>query len=325
MAIKRISSISAVAALCLLSFSVAAEEKLPPVVRLVVGYPPGGSVDYVARSIAEPLQKLLKTTVIVENRPGAGGRIGAAYLKAAPNDGSVILVAPNALTTLQSLIYADSLTYRVSEDFTPVSRLISYPFTIAVPGSSAVKSMADLRTWMKDHPNEATYGSSGAGGFGHFSGLVLGKAMGIAWVHVAYKGGAPLVNDLAGGHVAAGIDTIVDQIPHHRGGRIRILATLTSTRYGLASDIPSLGEQGVKGVNLEGWTGLYVSSKVPSSIVDQIDRAAGKVMADPALVEKLNSQMIQAAYQSSSAFRKTQADDLAQWAPVLRASGFKPE
>ncbi|KAI3605382.1 hypothetical protein D8I24_2485 (plasmid) [Cupriavidus necator H850] len=325
MGIKRIPAISLASALCLLSLSVAAEDKLPPVVRLVVGYPPGGSVDYLARSIAEPMQKLLKTTVIVENRPGAGGRVAAAYLKTAPTDGSVILVAPNALTTLQSLIYADTLPYKLSDDFTPVSRLISYPFTIAVPASSPIKNIADLKAWMKDHSGEATYGSSGAGGFGHFSGLILGKAMGISWVHAPYKGGAPLVNDLAGGHLAAGIDTIVDQIPHHRGGKIRILATLTSTRYALAPDIPSVGEQGVKRVNLEGWTGLFVSSKVPTNLIDQIDRAAGKAMADPTLVERLHAQMIQAAYQPTSEFRRTQADDLAQWAPVLKASGFKPE
>lgn len=325
MGIKRISAISLASALCLLSLSVAAEDKLPSVVRLVVGYPPGGSVDYLARSIAEPMQKLLKTTIIVENRPGAGGRIAAAYIKTAPADGSVILVAPNALTTLQSLIYADTLPYKLSDDFRPVSRLIAYPFAIAVPASSPVKTIAELKAWMKDHAGEATYGSSGAGGFGHFSGLILGKAMGISWVHAPYKGGAPLVNDLAGGHLAAGIDTITDQIPHHRGGKIRILATLTSTRYALAPDIPSVGEQGVKGVNLEGWTGLFVSSKVPTSLVDQIDRAAGKAMADPTLVERLQGQMIQAAYQPASEFRKTQAEDLAQWAPVLKASGFKPD
>lgn len=324
MGIKRMSAVSLVSALCLMSLSVAADDKIPSIVRLVVGYPPGGSVDYLARSIAEPMQKLLKTTVIVENRPGAGGRVAAAYIKTAPTDGSVILVAPNALTTLQSLVYADTLPYKLS-DFTPVSRLISYPFTIAVPATSQVKSIADLRSWMKDHPSEASYGSSGAGGFSHFSGLVLGKAMGISWVHAPYKGGAPLINDLAGGHLPAGIDTIVDQIPHHRGGKIRILATLTVTRYTLAPDIPSVGEQGIKGVNLEGWTGLFVSSKVPVNLIEQIDRAAGKAMADPALVARLNAQMIQAAYQPTSEFRKTQADDLAQWAPVLKASGFKPE
>jgi len=178
---------------------------------------------------------------------------------------------------------------------------------------------------MKEHPSEASYGSSGAGGFSHFSGLVLGKAMGIGWVHAPYKGGAPMVNDLAGGHLPAGIDTIVDQIPHHRGGKIRILATLTTARYALSPDIPAVGEQGIKGVNLEGWTGLFVSSKVPANLIDQIDRAAGKAMTDPTLVERLNAQLIQVAYQPTSEFRKTQNDDLAQWAPVLKASGFKPE
>ncbi|TDF64979.1 tripartite tricarboxylate transporter substrate-binding protein [Cupriavidus sp. L7L] len=325
MDVKRLSAISLASALCLLSMSVPAEDKLPPVIRLVVGYPPGGSVDYLARSLAEPMQKLLQTTVIVENRPGAGGRVAAAYIKTAPTDGSVVLVAPNALTTLQSLIYADTLPYKLSDDFTPVSRLISYPLTIAVPASSPVKDMADLRAWMKGHSAEASYGSSGAGGFGHFSGLVLGKALGISWVHAPYKGGAPLVNDLAGGHLPAGIDTIVDQIPHHRGGKIRILATLTSARYALAPDIPSVGEQGIKGVNLGGWTGLFVSSKVPAKLVEQIDRAVGKAMTDPTLVQRLNAQMIQTAYQPTSEFRKTQAVDLAQWAPVLKASGFKPE
>jgi len=302
-----------------------ANAQLPPVVRLIVGYPPGGSVDYLARTLAEPLQQALKTTVIVENRPGAGGRIAAFYLKNAPADGSVIMVAPNALITLQSLIYAGTLNYNVSEDFTPVSKLTSYPLAVAVPASLPVKNIADLKTWLKAHPAEASFGSSGAGGLSHFSGLLLGKAMGVTWTHAPYKGGAPLINDLAGGHIPAGIDTVIDQIPHHRGGKIRILATLTSERYPLATDLPSLGEQGIRDLNIEGWVGLYVSSKVPSNIAEQIDQATAKVLASPAFTEKLNKQLIQVTYQPGREFRKQQDEDFKLWAPVLKASGFKPE
>jgi len=299
-------------------------QTLPPTIKLVVPYPPGGSVDTLARLIAQPLQEQLKTTVVVDNKPGAGGRISASQLKRSPPDGSVILIAPNALTTIQSLVYAGQLDYKVMEDFIPLSRLTSFPMSLAVPATSPFKTAPQLVAAMKG-AKDANYGTSGAGGLAHFAGLEFGKATGIEWTHVAYKGGAPLITDLIGGHLPVAIDTLVDQIEHQRGGKIRVLGIFSDKRYSLAPDVPTLAEQGIKVPQAEGWFGAFLPAKTPAAVVTQIDHAMAKAIANPEVKEKLNKLVLQTAYLNSADFTKLQAAELQQWAPVVRDSGFKPD
>lgn len=303
-----------------------AHAQLPPLVKLVVPYPAGGSVDTTARLLQHPLQQQLKTTVVVENRPGAGGRIAASQVKHDRADGSVILIAPNALTTIQSLVYADKIDYTIAADFTPVSKLASYSFGVAVPGSSPVTTAGELREQLlRSKPGSASYGTSGAGGMSHFSGVALGKATGVNWTHVPYKGGAPLITDLIGGHIPAGIDTLIDQIEHHRAGKIRIVGTFSAQRNPLAPDIRTLAEQGIAVAPVEGWVGAFVSSRTPKETVDRIDQAIGRVLADSQLKAKLNRLVMDTSYMPSAQFRLLQAAELQQWAPIVRDSGFKPE
>jgi tripartite-type tricarboxylate transporter receptor subunit TctC len=284
-------------------------------IRLIVPYPPGGSVDTLARLLQGPLQEQLKSTVIVENRPGAGGRIAASQVKRERADGSAVLIAPNALTTFQSLVYAAQIDYSITEDFIPVSRLVAFPLAIAVSANSPIRSVADLTAAVKEKRAVAHFGTSGAGGMAHFSGLMFAKATGVQWTHVPYKGGAPLVQDLIGGHVPVGIDTVIDQIEHH-----------SNQRFALAPDIPTLAEQGVSGLpSIEGWFGAFVPAKTPGDVVARLDQAFGRVLADPQLKAKLNNIVIDVSYLPSAEFTKLQAAELQQWAPVVRDSGFKPE
>ncbi|MDO8778260.1 MAG: tripartite tricarboxylate transporter substrate-binding protein [Burkholderiaceae bacterium] len=300
-------------------------QPMPPLIKLVVPYPPGGSVDTLARLMAQPLQEQLKTTVVVDNRPGAGGRIAASQVKRESADGSVILIAPNALTTIQSLVYAGRLDYSIKDDFTAVSKLASYPFGLAVPVTSPFKTAGELREQLRAKPAMASFGTSGAGGMAHFSGVLFGQVVGVPWTHVAFKGGAPLITDLIGGHVPVGIDTLIDQIEHHRAGKIRILGTFSTQRYSLAPELPTLAEQGVPLPNVEGWFGAFVSSKTPKATVTRIDQAIGKVLANPELKAKMNKLVIDVTYLPSDQFAKAQAAELVQWAPVVRDSGFKPD
>jgi tripartite-type tricarboxylate transporter receptor subunit TctC len=141
--------------LALAAFNLPAQAQVPALIKLVVPYPPGGSVDTMARLLQQPLQEQLKTTVVVENKPGAGGRIAASQLKRDPADGSVVLIAPNALTTIQSLVYAEKIDYQVMNDFTPVARLAAYPLSLAVPASSPVRNLADLQAQVRQNPQAA--------------------------------------------------------------------------------------------------------------------------------------------------------------------------
>lgn len=304
---------------------VPARSQVPQTIKLVVGYPPGGSVDTLARFMGQALQESLKTTVIVDNRPGAGGRIAAAQFKRAPADGSEIMIAPNALTTVQSLVYADKLGYSVLDDFTPVAKLASYPFALSVPGSSSIRTANDLTAWVKANPAQAAYGSSGAGGMSHFAGLRFAKAAGVEWAHIPYKGGAPLINDLVGGHVGAAVDTVIDHIEHARAGKIRIVGIFSQKRYALAPELPTLAEQGIQGLDIEGWFGAFVPAGTPPAMVARLDDAFGKALADPALKAKLNKLVIEVSYLHNNDFRKLQAAELQAWAPVVRDSGFKPD
>lgn len=307
------------------AFAVQAETALPPTIKLVVPYPPGGSVDTVARYIQQPLQEILKSVVIVDNRPGAGGRIAASQVKRDPADGSVVLIAPNALTTIQSLVYAGKIDYSITDDFKAVSKIASYPFSVAVPASSNIKNAGELTTWMKANAGSAAYGTSGAGGMAHFSGLMMSKTAGIPWSHIAYKGGAPLMTDLIGGHIPAGVDTLIDQIEQHRAGKIRVLGIFSNQRYPLAPEIPTLAEQNIKLPQIEGWFGAFVPAKTPADVVARIDQAIGRVLADPQMKAKMNKMVIEPTYVGSTEFSKQQTAELQQWAPVVRESGFKPE
>ncbi len=303
--------------------TVAAQSSAP--VRLVVPYPAGGSVDTLARLLQQPLQAQLQTDVIVENRPGAGGRIAAASLPREAKDGTTVLIAPNALTTLQSVIYADQIDYDVRTDFQPVSRLVSFPIGVSVAADSPILNMDDLKAAMQDNPEMANYGTSGAGGMAHFAGLMLGDAADIDWTHVPFKGGAPLVNDLIGGHIAVGIDTVVDHVEYQRAGKLRILAIFSPERYSLAPNIPTMAEQGVDNVpTVEGWFGAFVPAGTDPAAVDRLDEALAAVVQDPAMQKRLNQLMLDVSYLPHDEFTQLQADELDQWGPVIEESGFKP-
>ena len=311
--------------LALAAFHLPAQAQVPALIKLVVPYPPGGSVDTMARLLQQPLQEQLKTTVVVENKPGAGGRIAASQLKRDPADGSVVLIAPNALTTIQSLVYAEKIDYQVMNDFTPVARLAAYPLSLAVPASSPVKNLTDLQAQLRQNPSTALYGTSGAGGLAHFLGVAFGKSAGLNWSHVPFKGGAPLITDLIGGHIPAGIDTIIDQIEQHRAGKIRIVGTFSQQRYALAPEVPTLAEQGATIGPVDGWFGAFVPAKTPKDMVAKLDKAMGTALASPELTAKLNKLLIEVSYLPSAPFSQLQAAELKQWAPVVRDSGFKPE
>jgi tripartite-type tricarboxylate transporter receptor subunit TctC len=304
--------------------ALAAEPNLPETIKLVVGYPPGGSVDIVARLLAQPLSKNLGKNVIIENRPGAGGRIAAGTTKHAATDGSVVMIAPNALTTIQTLVYDGKLAYDITKDFIPVSRLASYPFALSVNAGSNIKNVADLNQWLKNHPEQSNYGSSSAGGMAHFSGLLYSKAANVNWTHVAFNGGSPLINAILGDHIVAGVDTLIDHYEQFKAGNLRILGLFSQQRYKLAPEIPTLEEQGVKGLNVEGWYGAYVPAATDPAVVSQLDKALGITMADAEFVKKLNHLVIQPAYLSSPDFKKLQDEELKSWAPTIRDSGFKP-
>jgi tripartite-type tricarboxylate transporter receptor subunit TctC len=295
-------------------------------IKLLVGFPPGGSTDTMARVLADKLSLVLKQPVIVENKPGAGGRIAAQALKASPADGLTYMVAPNATPVFQALLYPSSvLRYVVLKDFTPVGIVASYPLALAVGPDVPAKNAAEYVAWLKANPKKASFGTAGAGGQTHFSGLQFGKAVGVAMQAVPYRGNGPLVTDLVGGQVPSGVMTASDVLPHQKGGKVRVLGVFGPRRSPLLPEVPTLKEQGIPVDTGDAWTGIWAPAKTPKPQLERFQHALKYVMALPEVREQFQKLTLTPDFRSPEEMDALLRKELEYWAPVIKTSGFTPE
>jgi tripartite-type tricarboxylate transporter receptor subunit TctC len=295
-------------------------------IKLLVGFPPGGSTDTLARVLADKLGPVLKQSVIVENKPGAGGRIAAQVLKQSAPDGLTYMVAPNATPVFQSLLYPTSvLRFDVLQDFTPVGMVASYPLALAVSPQVPAKTAAEYIQWLKAHPAKSTFGTAGAGGQTHFSGMQFGKAVGIDMHVVPYRGNGPLVSDLLGGQVPAGVLTAGDILPHQKAGRVKVLGVFGAKRSPLLPDVPTFVEQGINVETGDAWTGVWAPAKTPKAQLERMQRALKEVMALPEVKEQLQKLTFTPDFRPAEEMDALERKELAYWAPIIKASGFTPE
>lgn len=308
-----------------LALGAQAQDRQP--VRILVGFAPGGSTDTVTRLLAEKLRGVLGQTVIVENKPGAGGRLAAEALKHSAPDGLTYMVAPNATPVFQALLYPVSvLRYDMLTDLTPVAMLVSYPLALAVSAKVGLHDAKDYVNWVKSNPANAAFGSAGLGGQTHFSGLQLAKAAGVELNVVPYKGNGPLITDLLGGHVPAGIMTAGDIVPYQRSGQVKVLAVFGSKRSPLLPDVPTLMEQGFKVDTGDAWTGMWAPAKTPKAELVRMQAALKQVLAMPDVRDILTSkQTMQPDFRPAAELDALQRKELAYWGPVIKATGFKPD
>jgi tripartite-type tricarboxylate transporter receptor subunit TctC len=290
-------------------------------IKIIVPYAAGGSSDIVARLIADKLKDILGQTVIVENKPGAGGRIGAEYAKGQPADGSSMLVMNPALFVVSPLVYS-KLPYDPDNDFRPLSQVQVYQFVLSVPASSPIKDVKGLIEWLKKNPNQANYGSPAAGSLPHFFGLMVGKYAGVEMVHVSYNGSGPLITALIGGQIPMGVDTYDAQSQLHPD-KIRILATAGASRK--HPDIPTFKELGYKDIEGVGWNGMVVPAKTPQAIVDKLSQAIVKVIKMPDVTQKLQQIGADATGTTAEEFGRIIKQDREKWGPIIKASGFKAD
>ena len=289
-------------------------------VKIIVPYAPGGSSDIVARLIADKLKDILGQAVIVENKPGAGGRIGTEYSKNQPADGSSMLVMNPALFVVSPLVYS-KLAYDPDLDFKPISQVQIYHFVLSVPANSPIKDLKGLMEWLKKNPKQANYGSPAAGSLPHFFGLMIGKYASVEMVHVSYNGSGPLITALIGGHIPMGVDTYDAQSRYHPD-KIRILATAGTSRKD--PDIPTFKELGyeIEGV---GWNGIVVPAKTPQAIVDKLSQAIVKVVKMPEVKQKLEQIGAEATGTTAEEFARVIKQDRERWGPIIKASEFKAD
>jgi len=305
----------------ILSVPLGSTQEIKGPIKIIVPYASGGSSDIVSRLIADKLKDILGQTVIVENKPGAGGRIGAEYAKGQPADGSSMLVMNPALFVVSPLVYS-KLPYDPDNDFKPVSQVQVYQFILSVPGSSPIKNVKELIDWIKKNPKQANYGSPATGSLPHFFGLMVGKYAGVEMVHASYNGSGPLITALIGGQIPMGVDTYDAQSPHHPD-KIRILATAGTSRK--HPDIPTFQELGYRDIEGAGWNGFVVPSKTPQPILNKLSQAIVKAVKMPDVTQKLEQLGADVSGTTAEEFATIIKRDREKWGPIIKASGFKAD
>lgn len=291
------------------------------VLRIVVGYPPGGGSDRVARIVAEKLGTALGSPVIVENRAGAGGRVAAQYVKNQPANQPTLMLANPAVMVVSPLVVND-VGYDADKDFVPVSEVNSYLFGVAVSSAVPVKELQHLLAWLKANPKQANVGVPATGSLPHFFALMLGQKAGVEVEAIGYKGSAPLVTDLIGGQVPVAIDTLDVLLPQHEAGKLRILALSGEKRHPGVQQVPTLKEAGVD-LAAEGWSTFFAPRSLPAAQVQRYSEAIRKIMQDPDTVRQFKANNLDPVVSSASETSKRLAAYRKQWEPVIRASGYR--
>jgi tripartite-type tricarboxylate transporter receptor subunit TctC len=293
--------------------------------RILSGFPPGGTVDVVARRVADKIRGSLANVALVENKPGAGGRLAVDELKRSKNDGSSLLLTPAAMITLYPHLYP-KLPYGI-EDVTPVCGATSVVFGIAVGPAvpATVKTLKDYLAWAKASPGKANYGSPGAGSPPHFVGALLEKESGVEMSHVPYRGTIPGIQDLLGGQVASFVGPIGDYLPHVKTGKLRVLATSGPKRSRFLPDVPTFTELGMKALEQVEWYGFFLPGKASPELAQRYASAIRTVLNTPEATEALATYGLEVAVTSPAELSKAVKEENVAWGPIVKRIGFTPE
>jgi tripartite-type tricarboxylate transporter receptor subunit TctC len=291
---------------------------------MLVGFGAGGAIDVIARMLVEGM-KGYSASFIVDNRPGAGGRLALEALKNSSADGTVMVLTPASMITVFPHVYK-TLGYDAFRDFIPVTTVCSFPFLITVgPMVPAdVATLADFVKWCSANPRQATYGTAAAGSMLHFAGVTLAKAGGFEFVHLPY-GGPNGLQDLLGGRIAATIYPIGTALPHVRSGGIRALATTGAQRSRLLPGVPTVREAGYPALEAEEWIGVFVPAKTPVEIVNRLSEAVRGRVNTETFKTNLVGLAVNPAGETPEEFAQLIKSDFDRWGPIAQASGFSPQ
>ncbi|WP_295540070.1 tripartite tricarboxylate transporter substrate-binding protein [uncultured Pseudacidovorax sp.] len=296
----------------------AAAQSLKGPVRLVVGFPPGGAADMIARALAEPLKAALGTTVIVDNKPGAGGRLAADYVRNAPADGSVLLVTPASVLTMAPHLYK-SVRYELVRDFQPLLPLARLDLGLyAGPGTPAsVRTLPDLVKWMQDNPKARSCGVPGIGSTPHMAAELIGRQTGLNWQLVPYQGDAPSFLALLSGEIPVGVSSLAGGIEHLRAGKLRMLALTGSDRSAVMPDIPTLKEAGYD-IVVEDRHSVIAPKSLPAPLAATLKQAIAGAMQSRDVGDLLQRLSLQRAAPTDD-FAAVLKADSDRWAAAARS------
>ncbi|MBV8512502.1 MAG: tripartite tricarboxylate transporter substrate binding protein [Xanthobacteraceae bacterium] len=310
-------------ALCLLSPAFLAAQDVYPnrPITMVVTFAPGGSSDVLARTAAAALSSGLGEQVVVDNRPGAGGHIGAAVVAHAVPDGYTILFGTNGTLGIGPAIYA-KLSYNPERDLAPVGLLHTLPQLLIVNPSVPAKDVLELIDYARRNPGALSFASSGMGAASHLAGELLKQQAKIDIVHIPYKGGGAAVADLISGRVSMMLETIPNALPLVRSGQMRAIGVTTKERSALAPDIPSLAETGLPDFDVSAWTGLFAPAGTPDAIIERLNAETRKIAGEQDYVAQIHTMGTDVASSSPDAFGKFVSDDVSRWSAVISKAGI---
>jgi tripartite-type tricarboxylate transporter receptor subunit TctC len=292
-------------------------------VRVVVPFTPGGSTDITARLVGNRLQEVWGQSVVVENKPGAGGNIAADMVAHSDPDGYTILISGPGMATNQFLY--PSLAYDPVGDFAPVTMLITQPNLMCVPNSSPAKSVAGFIAYCNENRGKVTYASSGNGTTLHLSGELFKRLAKVEMTHIPYRGGAPAINDLIPGRVDVIFDNMPSILPHVKGGSLRGLAVTTKERVAVVPEIPTIAESGVPGFDVFSWFGFFVPARTPPDVVAKINADTNAALAHAPVksrFEELGATPKGSTPSQLAAFLKSETD---KWGPVIAEAKIRVE
>lgn len=294
-------------------------------IRLLIPFPAGGAADNVGRAIGERLSAELKQTVVIDNRPGAAGRLATGLLAKAEPDGYTLLVGTPGAITIAPSLYNTTSSYDVARDILPITRVAEVPNVMVVNPSTGVKSVREFINWAKGRPGAVRFGSSGIGQTDHLAAELFQRMTGVRMTHVPYKGGGPALIDLISGDIQVMFSTAVVALPHVNSGRLRMLAVITPQRQALLPNLPAVSET-VPGFGISNWDGIFAPMKTPPRIADRLFVEINKALQSAELRQRLNAAGIDPIGSVSRAvFVKSIRDETAQWAKVIKDADIKAE
>jgi tripartite-type tricarboxylate transporter receptor subunit TctC len=310
--------------LSFLASEAAAQQYPSKPIRFVVPYPPGGPLDAVARLTAQKVSEAVKQPVIVDNKPGAGGNIGADTVAKSPADGYTILMGAVATHAINPTLYA-SIPYDPVRDFAPVTQLASTPNILIVNPSIPASNVREFIAYAKANPGKLNFGSGSTGSAGHLAGELFKSMAGIEMTHVPYKGAAPAMQDLVGGQIQLMFDNLASALGQVRAGKVKGLAVTTAKRTPLAPDLPTIAESGLPGFDISTWFGIFVPAGTPREVVDRLHAEFTRALAAPDVREKilnLGAEPVGNRPEEFAAYIKREAE---KYARVIKASGAKAD
>jgi tripartite-type tricarboxylate transporter receptor subunit TctC len=312
---------SALAALAALPFASHAQDKP---IRLLVGFPAGGGTDAIARVLAEALQASLGTTVLVENKPGAGGQIAAQALKAAPPDGTTFFVSHDHTISILPLVMK-APGFDPAKDFVPVAGFATFANALALSGGTPAASLPDYLAWVKKQGGQASVGIPAPASVPEFLVKLLGEKNGLNLLSVPYRGSAPMIADMLGNQVSAGVGSVPDLITQHQQKKLRIVAVMGAQRQAVVPEVPTFAELGIAGFEDLPYYGVFAPAGTPAAALERFSNALAGVIAQAGLRARLTELGLSVGMMSSAQLATRERAYSAAWARIIKAGGFQPQ